>query len=141
MIVITLYVCTLHFKGLDQPPITMAAYLNDLAFFTCYIRQSMPAPRLFFFVNSTPVSSLPARYEAQSFSSNPIDGMGTNLTLQIRALKETNNSLIVCGVDVTGRIDRDYFPSPALLLVQGIYRYTLMHMYTRACVHFYYVHP
>ncbi len=39
-------------------------------------------------------------------------------TLQIRAIKQINNSLIQCAVAINGRLNRTYFP-PAHLLVQG----------------------
>lgn len=96
----------------------MAVYLNEYAQFTCYVRQSMPL--LFWFVNSMPVTALPERYNASSSNEPPADGTGANSTLRILALEETNNSVILCAIDITGRIDRNYFNTSASLLVQGI---------------------
>ena len=107
-----------YFLDTDQPPTTVAAYLNEYAQFTCYVRQSMP--RLFWFVNSMPVPALPERYGASSTNELPANGTGANSTLRILALEETNNSVILCAVDITGRmIDMSYFNSSASLLVQG----------------------
>ena len=109
--------------GYDQQPVSTAAYLNDYARFVCYVREGMP--QLFWFVNSTFVSALPARFNVSSQTDSPQDGIGANSTLRILALEETNNSLITCGVrihdpDMPGRINLSYFPAPAQLLVQGI---------------------
>ena len=108
--------------GYDQQPLSTAAYLNDYARFFCYVREGMPP--LFWFVNSTFVSALPARFNASSQPGSSQDGIGANSTLRILALEETNNSLIRCGVRVhdpatPGRINLSYFPAPAQLLVQG----------------------
>lgn len=114
----------------DQPPMSVEAYLNDFAYFICYVRQGMP--RLFWFVNgSTPVTALSEIFQAMSTSNPPVDGLGVNSSLRILALKETNNSLISCAVDSVGRIDFDYFPTPATLLVQGICKAVIMHVLTK----------
>lgn len=98
----------------------MAAYLHDLAEFVCTVCQGMP--RLFWFVNNLPVTSLPESYRAESTTKAISNGMGANSSLHILASEETNNSIILCGVhvDTSDRIDLQYFPSPASLLVQGI---------------------
>ena len=105
-----------HVIDLDQPPSTVTVYLNEYAQYYCYVREGMP--RLFWFVNSLPVQGLPERYSVSSTSEPTADGIGSNSSLQILALEETNNSEILCGVDLTGRIDIHYFPT-AFLLVQG----------------------
>lgn len=67
-----------------------------------------------------PVPALPENYSASSTSELPADGIGANSTLRILALEETNNSVVLCAVDVTDRIDMDYFNTSAFLFVQGI---------------------
>ena len=104
----------------DQSPSTVAVYLLDFAEFVCTVWQGMP--RLFWFVNNMPVASLPESYKAESTTEMISNGMGANSSLRILALEETNNSVILCGVhiDTSDRIDLQYFPSPASLLIQGI---------------------
>jgi hypothetical protein len=106
--------------GIDQSPLNVAAYLHDFAEFVCTVWQGMP--RLFWFINNIPVAGLPRSYRANSTTETISNGMGSNTTLRVIASEETNNSIILCGVrlDSSDRIDPQYFPSPASLLVQGI---------------------
>ena len=102
----------------DQPPSSVVAYLNDYAEFDCSIRIGIP--RIFWFINGSIASSLPMKYNV-SFSNQPSsDSTGVSSTLRILALKDTNNTEIRCAVDTSGSINLNYFPSPALLLVQGM---------------------
>ena len=99
----------------------MAAYLHDFAEFVCTVWQGMP--RLFWFINNMPVTGLPGNYRATSTTERISNGMGANSSLRISALEETNNSVILCAVhnvETSDRIDLQYFPSTASLLVQGI---------------------
>ena len=96
----------------------MAAYLLDFAEFVCTVWQG--TPRLFWFVNNNPVARLPESYRAESATEIISNGVGANSSLRLLASEETNNSVILCGVDTSGRIDLQYFPSPASLLVQGM---------------------
>ena len=104
----------------DQSPCTVAAYLLDLAEFVCTVQQGMPV--LFWFINNMPVGSLPESYRAESITERISNGMGANSSLRILALDETNNSEILCGVHVatSDRINLQYFPLAASLLVQGM---------------------
>jgi hypothetical protein len=99
----------------------VAAYQFDLAEFVCTVQQG--TPRLFWFINSMPVVSLPESYRAESTTETISNGVGANSSLRILALEETNNSKILCGVriDTSDGIDLQYFPSVASLLVQGMY--------------------
>ena len=101
----------------DRPPTTVAAYLNDYAEFNCSIQIGMP--RIFWFINASLASSLQVSYGASFSSRASPGGMGVSSTLRILALEETNNTEIRCAVDTSGFINMNYFPSPALLLVQG----------------------
>ena len=117
--------CIIIVLDTDQSPSTMAAYLHDIAEFVCTVWQGMP--RLFWFVNNVPVAGLPKSYRAESTTEMISNGMGANSSLRISALQETNNSIILCAVHIetSDRIDLHYFPSPASLLVQGIWTYLI----------------
>ena len=87
-------------------PSNKSACLSDFATFGCSSEAS--TSRLFFFVNHTPVVALPRRYEAVSFGKDE-----RTLEFRILALEATNGSMIVCGIDVSGRISN--FSKPAFL--------------------------
>ena len=104
----------------------MAAYLHDFAEFVCTVWQGIPL--LLWFVNNMPVTGLPESYRAGSTTETISNGMGANSTLRMLASVETNNSVILCAVRVgtSNTIDLQYFPSPASLLVQGMYEATII---------------
>ena len=73
------------------------------------------------------VLSVPLEYGA-SFMAGSSTANCITSTLHIRAIEQTNNSLIQCAV-VTGiGLNRTYFPPTAHLLVQGITIILSLHM-------------
>ena len=91
----------------------MTTFLGENAIFTCSIREG----DILWYVDDVYALGLPPEYGASFMSSLAADCIKS--TLQIRAIEQTNNSQIKCSVGINLIVNQAYFPSTALLLIQG----------------------
>lgn len=64
------------------------------------------------YVDDMFIVSVPSEYGASYMAGSSTANCITS-TLHIRAIEQTNNSLIQCAVSVDGKLNRTYFPSTA----------------------------
>ncbi len=117
-IIITFWLYPINFisvSDLDQPPTSVTTFLGETASFNCSIRKG----DILWYVDDMFIVSVPSEYGASYMAGSSMANCITS-TLHIRAIEQTNNSLIQCAVGVDGNLNRTYFPSTAHLLVQGI---------------------
>ena len=103
----------LTLPGVDQPPSSVITYLGENATFQCSITEG----DILWYVNNTYVLGLPREYKARFQGSSIANCIKSTLT--ILAVEQANNSQIHCAVVINGRLNITYFPSTALLQVQG----------------------
>ena len=101
----------------DQPPISVIAFLGKRASFNCSIREG---DNILWYVDGIYVPGLPPEYDASFTTERSCNGQCITSVLQIRAIEQTNNSLIQCAVVTGTGLNRTYFPPTTRLLVQGI---------------------
>ena len=103
-------VFTMHAPTVDHPfetePSNVSACLGQFAVFSC--SSTVPNSRLFWFVNGTTVTALSKAYDTLSSSERD-----SSSDFRILALKESNNSMIVCAADISNRISS--FTKPVFL--------------------------
>ena len=100
---------------LDQPPVSTATFLGENTTFNCSIGDVNGD--ILWFVNNVYALSGPPEYGTSFMGSSTASCIKS--TLQMLAIEQTNNSQIQCAVFINGELNRAYFPSPALLQVQG----------------------
>ena len=89
----------------------MTHSIGCFAKFNCSIHEGL----LLWFINDTHALSLPRSYNISYVIYPTVDGIGERSTLQILALRDTNNSRIQCAIDPLTDDKIQNYSQPAFL--------------------------